>query len=733
MKYWSMVVVILCCLLLGSCSKYKLEDIEDNDAIIEVTDNPFDSNDDAEESSSTESIGGISHGITDKRENLWDNNNLLYKGGEITLDYFIVAEGIANKSGFLVFVDGIPQPYKINDTNNEYKYMHEFILNDGELTEFKFIFTPVTGVKGDTLPIAIISITNPLFKPNMIDITSYGYTHQILECNYNIYFEQSFDNTELKEQQIQGITFVESSSKLMSKDEITEYENQIPFEFNFEKDVYIQLFIEDENMKLEPSYFIDSNEKLNVNFKILGHPGLIYRNVLYYDHTPIYYSDVNYFQTKLQKGYIEEISFEIDLTQLEPGGTFYVISIPINSDEYPNDVIVAKKFRSIYLYDNVSIENNDKNEQSKKDENKEELSLSTTEGTMIFQEVLEDENIQGVFYGGEKQLLIQGEDLFFYHIMDQSNKSNITKKAGLDEAMETYILDSGYAILGTTGEEEEESVYNFTTRKREIIISRHMECTFYDNDLKELDAVDIPSQIGINITSIEQVAVSKDGAYIACIGDNGIYIYNRQLKNTEIIAKQNIDNYDYAFTHITFLNTNHILFLAQIVDYTDKNQPTSYSAYGVVSLDGTEFTHFNVPKLGKLERTNGIILMSQKDILETPIGEAFIVQNNDASISQYKLKDNIESENLWLSNNGEYFASSVRKEKEGWIIRIYEISTGNNVFDKFINLKNTDDYKEPIIRIFDEENKIFLYYKSANIKDTKAKLFMGDINLSENP
>ncbi|GAC40918.1 hypothetical protein [Paenibacillus popilliae] len=70
-------------------------------------------------------LGDLGHGLVnpDRDEN-GDMRPLRYNGGELTIPYAVNASGKAKNVGFLVFIDGIPQPYKMNTTDTSYAYAH---------------------------------------------------------------------------------------------------------------------------------------------------------------------------------------------------------------------------------------------------------------------------------------------------------------------------------------------------------------------------------------------------------------------------------------------------------------------------------------------------------------------------------------------------------------------------------------------------------------------------------
>ena len=109
-----------------------------------------------------------------------------YDGGEFRLDYRFSLTGKMDTVGFLLFLDGQPQPYKVNDTTAEYEYCHSFPAEEDQ--SFSFLFEPVTGSAGDTLALTVVSITNPDFQPDMESTSSYGWYHKTLESCVELQF-----------------------------------------------------------------------------------------------------------------------------------------------------------------------------------------------------------------------------------------------------------------------------------------------------------------------------------------------------------------------------------------------------------------------------------------------------------------------------------------------------------------------------------------------------------------
>ena len=83
---------------------------------------------------------------------------LIYGGEEIDIKITLGHESAAGKygDGLIIFLDGIPQPYKI-DPDGEYAFLHKFYHRNSSV-DAHFIFTPVTGQQGDKLECYIIPV-----------------------------------------------------------------------------------------------------------------------------------------------------------------------------------------------------------------------------------------------------------------------------------------------------------------------------------------------------------------------------------------------------------------------------------------------------------------------------------------------------------------------------------------------------------------------------------------------
>lgn len=342
------LLLILLLLIITGCSKNNIEEEKEQAPISDTHDNPFEIDEE-----DTVILGSLGHSYTNLE---FDDNDevlpLTYEGGELVLDYEVHAEGKATNVGFLVYVDGIAQPYKLNTIDSDYQYMHIMDLEEeGVNTPFQFIFTPIIGKRGETINITTTSIYNPSFMPDMKETTSYGGYHEALPVTRpikfhenpeplaklptnkvlnNVYFSTEPVTDELLERLGGGVMTIDSEM--------------------LEVDVFSLVEIEDKP-DVETTFQINNQGNLDMRLKILGTPGATYQNTFYLNHQAL--SDregKTSFETTLTKGDVSVIDVELDVETLDDFSTFYVVSTPVNSDDFYEYNVMSIKTPSVLLY-----------------------------------------------------------------------------------------------------------------------------------------------------------------------------------------------------------------------------------------------------------------------------------------------------------------------------------------------------------------------------------------------
>lgn len=330
-----------------ACGNYDIAD-EDMDAPQNTEENPFTQLEEQFEEDGF--LGAISHGETNPNRD--DDQSVLpyeYNGGEFTLDYRFTVEGKLNSIGFLLFLDGKPQAYKINDTNAEYEYLHSFQISDEHQENFSFVFTPNTGKEGDTLNITVISITNPDFQPNMKETSSYGWYHKPLERVLELHFnEDAPDSNGIYGERENifcdvSVTEEKVTSSFVENELVKNGWNGVTMD-TLDNSIYSTISYDGE--LVYDNIDLTNKNTLTVCYTICGTAGMRYGVSFFLNHKPISYDEVISYDATLSKGNVWIIEATIDTSKLDGFNTFYAVAVSASNDYS----IPAQKTSSILLY-----------------------------------------------------------------------------------------------------------------------------------------------------------------------------------------------------------------------------------------------------------------------------------------------------------------------------------------------------------------------------------------------
>lgn len=326
-----------------ACGNYDITD-EKHDIWQTLKENPFSQ---AEESGA---LGSICHVETNPNRNA-DQTVLPYEydGGEFTLEYQFSTEGKLDNIGFLLFLDGKPQAYKINDTDAELEYFHCFATSDQHEENFSFLFTPNSGKCGDTLNITIISLTNPNFLPDMKETSSYGWYHKPLERVLSLHFNEDapkeMDMALQRDSIFSGVEVTEQkvTSDYLENELVKNGWNQVTLD-TLNDGVYSTISYDGE--LVYDHLNVSGKDSVTVRYTICGTAGMEYGISFFLDHEPLSFDDMLSYHITLSKGNVSVVEAVIDTSKLDGFHTFYVVAVAASDD----DTIPAMKTESILLY-----------------------------------------------------------------------------------------------------------------------------------------------------------------------------------------------------------------------------------------------------------------------------------------------------------------------------------------------------------------------------------------------
>ncbi len=325
MKQRLFIMGLIMTMLLSGCSYSVLPEEKTSD--IQNSKNPF------EDVTGSNLIGDISHGPLDiSRSEKGDILPYEYDGGEFSLKYHFSATGKAESIGFLLFLNGEPQPYKVDNTE-ELSYCHSFPMKDSTEQDITFIFTPVAGYKDDTLNLTILSLYYPTFQPDMETTSSYGFYHGILQYQVPIEFHVDAPVDSLPEHLIADVvTELDVRVEKFTKDFI---ETELPANgvtdvTAIETNAYYTIAY-DEKLKFD-NLNLTGKDTVTIRYMLCGPQGAKFNTIFYLNHQPISYNHVTSYKTRLTKGGVWVAEITIDMSKLDDFSTFYVISVPADGN-----------------------------------------------------------------------------------------------------------------------------------------------------------------------------------------------------------------------------------------------------------------------------------------------------------------------------------------------------------------------------------------------------------------
>ncbi len=319
-----LIAVPLICgtlLSLAACGNYSIPDSSPLPSQ-SVAENPFEAEEDAG-FLATLTHGAASPDFSESGERL----PFAYDGGEFQLAYQYSVTGKLDAIGFLLFLDGKPQPYKANDTAAEYEYCHSFPAEEDQ--SFSFLFEPVTGSAGDTLALTVVSITNPDFQPDMESTSSYGWYHKTLDSRVELQFnvdapaahsdlppvQEIFSQSEVQEEKVTA-QYVENELPKYGWDGVSmdTLDSGIYYTFSYDGDITY------DNLRV--------SAPVTLRFTMCGTAGTSYSIAFFLDHQPVKLDESTCRSITLSKGGVMELEAVIDPDKLGQFNTFYCVAVP---------------------------------------------------------------------------------------------------------------------------------------------------------------------------------------------------------------------------------------------------------------------------------------------------------------------------------------------------------------------------------------------------------------------
>ncbi len=643
-------MIILFNVLFVSCASNEPIDVSsiEKEVAEELTEDPF-----KEAESQMKVLGSLGHGLNDKLD---ENEFIEYSGTDVEVDYYVELEGNVNNIGFLLFLKGEPQPYKIKGAETEYEYMHSLTV-DEERKQFTFQFTPIVGKKGEVLELQVISIYNPVFMPDMTTTSAYGnYHHALPTIIDRVKMVENAPDQGVSLEGYNGDIVISPSQQAVN---ITEEFLDVKFhKIEMEElNTYVFSRILYNGEATYSNINLSQLDKFEVSYCLFGVPNAEFVTTFYINHKPIYSTEVT-----LQKGKYEQIDLELDTTQLDGLNSFYVMSVPKTERKYDEEIVGMDKTDTILLYKDANATSDD------------------SERTLITESPISLEP-KNIYYGSENKLLLLDDALTLAEYPKKRSEATYTFNEENIRSEDYIRIDSGYAAMLCT-REQAGFLYRY------IYLNHQLE---YEKEIVLNDIVE-----GEMILGPAKIAISQSGEKILISTMEHLYVYDVSTQEKNIVLDYSKENNGIqSISEMAFVdNDTKIAFTAETFDLPMQDGDGSFETYGFMSLDGNIITN-KKPSYGN---DTNLRITAYKDYVlfedagRNPSGKVLVIDVKTHEEKIYDVAKRGELMSLFGSNQGKYFAVGI-ENKDELFIEVYETESGERIHQMSVDYKDQLHYK----------------------------------------
>ena len=320
-NYWILTVVLA--LLLAACTPEK--------GPRETTQNPTVENVFTQPSTTVTEPGEDSGDLGSLRVSLttWETDDmgcyLNYTGAEMPLTLSMEASGKVRENGigFLLFVDGLPQPYRTAD--EDYAYLHTFYPQSENSCQVELIFTPITGKSGDNLEMYCVSVLNPDFSFTEDDYTGPVYTSWAPPIGFRLNYQQT-PPAEVFPQGSPRLSQPEIRKEPLSYSEVGTWTEQDLLE-----SIETHLYANGVTDTRTPCVFgIKESQPIHLRYEVFGSPYVRYHLVFFVDNQPVASREGTPILVDVETGQKTVVEAQLDMTGFDTESVLYAVLVPQN-------------------------------------------------------------------------------------------------------------------------------------------------------------------------------------------------------------------------------------------------------------------------------------------------------------------------------------------------------------------------------------------------------------------
>jgi len=334
--------------------------------------------------------------------------------------------------------------------------------------------------------------------------------------------------------------------------------------------------------------------------------------------------------------------------------------------------------------------------------------------------------IEGIYPAKGNRVLVIASQMSLYDLTTGEIIATVPKE-GLG-GVRVIPFDGGYAIIGQA------AAQGTTDGLTEAGGAPEIRAVIYDDQLEKQEDIAFSGLMakGEFLIDTQAVAMAPDGKSIAFATLRGLTLYNRVNKTTtkliDLAAQEEETRLGISvIEQLGFTNDGYtIAFKAQSFDVPAVLDKPSFDTVGTVNVDGSGLANIKPEGYAPKELTSYPAKLLVAEDFKTASGRMMVMESKSKEQKIYNLSAPQEGGNIYGSDNGRYFASSI-EGKDGWTVRVYDADSGVMVKEESISNDGQELYgiNDPMLCVLDDTKTciVLLGQKQPDV-ETKIATFL---------
>ena len=280
---------------------------------------------DTQEPEDSQALGSVIIGAAGDSQKDEKGTFYTYNGGEMVLPFRVEGSGsiVCSGIGILLFVDGLPQPYKTEGT--DYGFLHTFFPPDNEAYTVDLVFTPVTGKAGDDLEVYAVSVLAPNYSYTSKDSQAFPYTGGSPSAGFRLKYQQTPPEETFPKESL-WLSNVEIRKESLSFSEIGDWSEQ-ELQENLEYHFFANNILDTSAPYV---YEVEGAQPIHLRYEVFGSPYVRYHLVFFVDNQPVASQDGTPIFVDVENGQKTVVEAQLDMTGFDTESVLYAVLVPQN-------------------------------------------------------------------------------------------------------------------------------------------------------------------------------------------------------------------------------------------------------------------------------------------------------------------------------------------------------------------------------------------------------------------